>query len=169
MSTVDTSALWLKWMSEISRIALPTGIGNGQRLHAGSTSLAIDLGNADTQIGSEYVFQLGDTIPANSPNYAPTSSGLCAGYSNFLQFVQLKGSVDPNLASQINIAAGKVQPAEDNYESVLTKALAAYATAKTAFGVTKDFATWAGQSYPALEAAQQTRDATSSYYDSLMI
>jgi hypothetical protein len=169
MATVDTSALWAKWMGEIANIALPQGIGAGQRLHAASTSLALDLGNADTQIGSEYVFELGDTIPANSPNYAPGTSGLCVGYSNFLQYVQLQGNVDPNLASQISIAAAKMQPAADNYQAVLTKALAAYQTAKTAMGVTANFITWAGQSYPTLASAQAAMDAASSAYDGLMI
>ena len=71
MATVDTSTLWAKWMGEIANIALPQGIGAGQRLHAASTSLAIDLGNADTQIGSEYVFELGDTIPHQQPQLRP--------------------------------------------------------------------------------------------------
>jgi len=132
---------------------------------AGQT-LNVDLANADTEIINANVFEIGNTIPAAGGAYTPSSS-LISSYFSFLNWIKLQGDPNPNLQSQINLAASAIQPAQDNYISVQTKAVAAW-TAYKAIDSAISFPDYVRTQYPTYGQAKLALDAAQSKYNQLM-
>jgi hypothetical protein len=65
--------------------------------------------------------------------YTPRSD-LVTAYSLFLNAIDLKGDPNPNLDSQINIAADQLNKAQANYIDQQQKAVAAYTVSFTGLG-----------------------------------
>ncbi len=83
-------------MGAVQAAALPGGITDQQQFSAGSTTLNIDLGNADPAIVNYYIHGLGDVVPANSPSYSAGSS-LLSSYAIFLDWIDPGAVLNPNL------------------------------------------------------------------------
>jgi hypothetical protein len=168
MANVDTADLWKKWMGALQAATFPNGISDGQQFSAGSTTLNVDLGNADPAIINAYVYGIGNVVPAASPAYSPVS-GLLSAYATFLDWVDLGAMVNPNLASQVNQVTAQLNSAQTSFNSVSTAAYTAYAAYKNVNPAAPDFQTWAQQSYPSFLNANNALIGASSAYDEIMI
>jgi hypothetical protein len=71
---VSTSDLWFMYGQQIQQQAAPTFDPAKQQFSLAPTTLSLDLGNPDPAIVSDYIYNLGNTIPAGSPAYAPGSA-----------------------------------------------------------------------------------------------
>jgi hypothetical protein len=168
-ATVSTEDMWKKWMGALQAIVFPGGLADGQQFSAASITLNIDLANADPDITNYNIYHLGDVVPAGSPAYAP-SSGLLSSYATFLDWIDLGGSINPNLASQINLAAAALTAAQTNFNQVQAAAYAQYLLFKQISGdSTVSFNAWAAQQYPTYQQALVALQGADSQYNSLMI
>lgn len=154
-------------MGALQALAFPNGIGDGQQFSAAPTTLNVDLANSDPGVSNYNIYQIGNVVPANSPAYAP-AGGLVTSYATFLDWVQLQGDVNPNLQSQINLAAGNLTTAENNFLTVQTNAFTAWANFKTASGSSVAFSTWAVQNYPVYQSAYNALIGAQSSYSQLL-
>ena len=100
----STDDLWSMYGHQILKFAAPDFDPTKQQFSMASSTLSLDLGNPDPAVVNGYIYNLGNTIPAPSPCYAP-GSGLFTAYQRFLDAIDLHGDTNPNLDSQINIAA----------------------------------------------------------------
>ncbi|WP_236702016.1 hypothetical protein [Cupriavidus basilensis] len=168
MANVDTVGLWKQWMGALQASAFPNGMSAQQQFSAGSTTLNVDLGNADPGIINAYVYGIGDVVPANSPAYAP-AGGLLATYATFLDWVDLGAMVNPNLASQVNQAAAALNTAQTTFNNVQVAAYTAYGAYKNVNPTPPAFQTWVQQSYPSYLSANNALIGAASAYDEIMI
>lgn len=169
MATVDTLDLWKKWMGALQNTALPAGLGDNQRFSAGSTTLNIDLGNADPKIVNYYIHGLGDVVPANSPTYS-AGGGLLASYAVFLDCINLGPVNNANLVTALNNAATALNTAQDAFSNVQTKAFAAYTNYKNMINPNAPpFQTWVTQGYPSYITANNNVLGAANQYDTLMV
>ncbi|WEK31849.1 MAG: hypothetical protein P0Y58_06530 [Candidatus Pseudomonas phytovorans] len=168
MANVDTQDLWQKWMGAVQAAALPGGINGQQQFSAGSTTLNIDLGNADPAVVNYYIHGLGNVVPANSPSYSAGSS-LLSSYAVFLDWIDPGAVLNPNLDSQINLATSTLNTAQTTFNSVQVQAAQAYTTAKTLFPNVPSFQDWVGINYPPYVQANNALLGAASAFDNLMI
>lgn len=130
-------------------------------------ALNVDLANADPTISNGNIFSLGDVVPHAGGAYVPQSS-LVSSYFSFLNWIKLKNDPNPNLASQINIAAGNLTAAQNNYITVQGNALTAYNQYKTAMGSTISFLDYCNTQYPLYGQAKSALDGAQAQYSQLM-
>ncbi len=162
-----TDNLWQIYGQQILKQAAPDFDPLKQQFSLASSTLSVDLGNADPAIVNGYVFNIGNTIPANSPAYAP-GSGLFSSFDVFLDSINLKGNPDPNIDSQINLANAALTNAQNNFTGLQTKAVAAWNAAK-AIDPTITFANFVNQQYSVYNAALSTLNAATANFQGLMI
>lgn len=124
--------LWQKYTT-----ALADYVTNGQFdptsqviCFAGDT-LNVDLANADPEVSNYNIYSIGNCIPKMSPTYAPNSD-LIGSYASFLNWINLGGDSNPNLDSQINIAAGNLSNANTNFQTQAAAAVSGWTTMKAA-------------------------------------
>lgn len=164
----STSDLWHQYAEQIQQQASVNFDPNVQAVSFAGSTLAVDLGNADPTIINDVVYTIGNVVPQWSAAYAPLSD-LITSYALFLQWIDLKGDPNPNLDSQINIAAGNIQPAVVNYQNALSQSYTAYAAYKTAMGTAAGpYQDWVTTNYPAVGMAYNSMVAAQSKYDGLM-
>lgn len=168
MADVDTQDLWAKWLGAVQAAALPAGLGEGQRFSAGSTTLNVDLGNADPTIQNYYIHGLGDVVPANSPSYSAGSS-LVSAYAAFLDWIDPGAKVNPNLDSQVNLATTKLNNAQKAFNAILMQAITAYNAAKGVMPDLPAFKDWLPTNYPSYLTANNDLIGASGAYEQLMI
>jgi hypothetical protein len=117
--------LWQQYAKQIIEIAAPQFDPTKQQLSIASSTLAVDLGNADPAMANNYAFEIGNTIPAAGPAYVP-GSGLLTAYRLFLDSVGLGGTPDPNIDAQVNMAAAERAAAQANFSDVQAEAVHAW-------------------------------------------
>lgn len=133
---------------------------------AGQT-LNVDLGNHDPGVINANVFNIGNTIPAAGGAYTPGSS-LISSYFSFLNWIKLQGDPNPNLESQINIAATKMNEAQTNYIAVQGKAVEAWKNYKE-IDPNISFQDYTRTQYPIYGEAQNALIGAQSQYEQLML
>lgn len=168
MANVDTQDLWQKWMGAVQAAALPGGINAQQQFSAGSTTLNIDLGNADPAVVNYYIHGLGDVVPADSPSYSAGSS-LLSSYAVFLDWIDPGAVLNPNLDSQINLATTTLNTAQTTFNNVFGQAATAYTNARAVFPNLPAFQDWVGSNYPSYVQANDALIGAASAYNNLMI
>jgi hypothetical protein len=117
--------LWQQYAKQIIEIAAPQFDPSRQQFSLAASTLSVDPGNADPAIANDYVFGLGDTIPAAAPAYAP-GSRLLAAYRLFLDSIDVGGAPDPDIDAQINMAASERTTARTNFNIVQAEAVEAW-------------------------------------------
>ncbi len=162
----STDDLWSMYGHQILKFAAPDFDPTKQQFSMASSTLSLDLGNADPDVVAGYVYNLGNTIPSPSPNYAPGSS-LFTAYQRFLDAIDLDGDANPNLDSQINIAAANMNAAQTNYTNTLSAAIAAW-TAYKVVSPNVTFWNYVTSQYPSYVQAKNALDATTSAWQQLM-
>jgi hypothetical protein len=165
---IDTDTIWRQWCTALRGLITGPFDAASQTISFAGTTLLVDLADPVPAITNQMVFQLGNTIPAQSPAYAPLSD-LVSTYATFLDWINLGGDPNPNLTNQLNLAAGAVTTAQSNFNAVMTAALAQYQTFKTATGSDVSFATYAGTYYPTFAEAKNALSAAESAYQGLCI
>ena len=162
----STDDLWSMYGHQILKFAAPDFDPTKQQFSMASSTLALDLGNGDPAIVNGYIHDLGNTIPAASPCYAP-GSGLFTAYQRFLDAIDLQGDANPNLDPEINIAASNMNAAQNNFLDVQGKAIAAW-TAYKAVVPAVSFSDYVTQQYVTYSQAKNALDATTSAWQQLM-
>jgi hypothetical protein len=166
MPDIETEYMWKKWMTALQGVVLPGGIGKGQQFSAASTTLNIDLVNDDPCISRYNIYNIGDVVPAEGPAYAP-ASGLEVSYQLFLDNIDLGGSYNPNLDSQINIAKQKRDSAQTQYNATFKAAWDQFKVYQGVFpGAT--FETWASQNYPSYYSDLDALNGATTAYEDLL-
>ena len=126
-------------------------------------SSPIDICNANPEVSSGSIYELGNSIPAWSPSYTPKSD-LITAYSQFLEAIDLKGDPNPNLDALINRSAAALSAAQDNYSQVFSKACSAFSEYIKIFPDT-NFSDFTEKMYPVYGAAYKALiEAQSTYY-----
>ncbi|HEX8470104.1 MAG TPA: hypothetical protein VF633_03240 [Brevundimonas sp.] len=162
----STDDLWSMYGHQILKFAAPDFDPTKQQFSLASSTLSVDLGNADPAIVNGYIYNLGNTIPGPSPSYMP-GSALFTSYQRFLDAIDLHGDTNPNDDAGINIAAANMNAAQTNFLSTQGAAITAYTTYKiVAPNVT--FSDYVTQQYPTYIQAKNALDATTSAWQQLM-
>ena len=162
----NTNDLWHKYAQQILQVASPDFDPSKQQFSVASSTLAIDLGNADPAIANAYIYQMGNTIPAASPAYAPGSS-LLGSYRLFLDSIDLGGDANPNLDPQINQAAAALTAAQNNFLTVQATAVSAWKTYQ-AINPNIGFNDYVTSQYPTYIQARNALSGAESAYAGLM-
>lgn len=162
----DTDNLWQMYAQQILAIASSDFDPSHQQFSIASSTLSVDLGNADPAVDNAYIFHMGNTIPAASPAYAP-GSGLLTAYRLFLDSIDLKGDPNPNLDSQINIAASNLTAAQTNFGNVQAQTVQAWNTYKV-FNPNISIQDYITQQYPLYTQARNALRAAEAQYGQLM-
>lgn len=139
------------------------GIGKQEVACFAGQTLGVDLGNKNPEIVNELIYELGNTIPAWGPTYAPYSA-LATSYATYLSWIDLGGSTDPNIRSQLNKASSDLNAAQSNFLTVQAKAVKAYQTAKE-INPKLTFSQFVNSSYPVYLSAQGALIGAQSAYD----
>ena len=168
MTTVDTIIPWARWTSALISTLYPNGMGEGTQFSIGSTSTYVDLVDANPDVTNYGVYQIGDAIPAASPNYSVLSSGLALTYDLFLDHIDLKGDIDPNLKGLLNGAASDANEAQGAYKAALTEAAKEYNLITKGEKNPPSLTEWAAMNYPGLKAAKETLQSATAHYDQLL-
>ena len=100
---ITTMDVWQKFYQSLSEIVAGSLDTNSQVISFAGSTLLIDVANVDPTISNMNIFSCGNVLPAWSPTYTP-QGGLLSTYATFLDSINLGGSINPNLQSQINIA-----------------------------------------------------------------
>ncbi|MHA6287176.1 hypothetical protein [Maricaulis sp. CAU 1757] len=167
MPNTTTGDVWKQYATQLKQ-AVSTGTfdPNVQGLSFASANLSVDLGNSDPQVAAEYVYQIGNTIPAASPSYIEMSD-LVSSYETFLDNIDLGGDPNPNLDSQINVAATAMNAAQNNMSAVQTKAMTGWTQYKQiAPDIT--FAAYVQSQYPTFIEARNALSGAVSKWQQLM-
>ena len=162
----STDDLWSMYGQQILKFAAPDFDPSKQQFSMASSTLSVDLGNADPAVVNGYIYNLGNTIPSPSPSYMP-GSALFTSYQRFLDAIDLQGDTNPNVDSQINIAASNMNAAQNNFISVQTNAITAW-TAYKAVVPGISFSDYVTQQYTTYVQAKNALDATTSAWQQLM-
>lgn len=162
----NTDDLWYMYGQQILQQAAPAFDSSKQTFSLAASTLSIDLGNADSTIVNDYVYNLGNTIPAASPAYAP-GSALLTSFQLFLDAIDLQGDANPNLDSQIAIAASAMTAAQTNFISVQAAAVAAWKNYQ-AINPAISFSDYTIQQYPTYVQAKNALSGSTSKWQQLM-
>lgn len=132
LAPMNDADLWQRYATALAaQVTSGQFDPNNQVICFASDTLVVDLADADAEISNYNIYTIGNLIPKWSPAYAP-GSDLIGSYSSFLNYINLGGDPNPNLDSQINIAAGNLTAANLNFQAQLTASLTGWANAKTA-------------------------------------
>ncbi len=166
---LDTSGIWADLYQQILGYS---GIQPSDKVPVclGGLNLCADLGNRDPEVQAGTVYALGNVVPAWDPTYSARGS-LFDGYSMFLGSIdptKMGGDQNPNLISQINIAAAEATAAQDNFMNVKAKALGYYQAETKGQPNPPYFSDWLVQNYPVYFDAEKAMLAASSKYENLL-
>ncbi|WP_026353891.1 hypothetical protein [Woodsholea maritima] len=167
MANASTGDVWGQYASQLLQ-TVTTGQfdPSKQGMNFASANLSVDLGNSDPDVVNEYIYQIGNAIPAASPSYTPQSD-LVSSYQVFLDNIDLGGDTNPNLDSQINIAASSMNTAQTNYADVQGKAITGWTQYKQiAPNIT--FPAYVQSQYPTYIQARNALSASTSKWQQLM-
>lgn len=167
MPNIETEDMWKKWMAALQATVFPNGIGKGQQFSAASATLNVDLANKDPYISNYNIYNTGNIVPANGPAYAPASS-IISSYATFLDWINLGGDPNPNLDSQINIAAANLNNAQKNFGKVQKDAVDQFKVYKEIDENAK-FDAWVSQQYPTYQEAYDLLEGATAEYSRLMV
>lgn len=165
--SVSTNNLWLNFATQIQQLAAPSYDSSVEVFSFAGVTLSADLADANPTITNQTVYSIADTVPAWSASYSNGGS-LSQAYNLFLSYIKLNGDPNPNLQSQISIAAGNVTSAQNNYNTVLQAAWNQWKTVTQAGMTTLPFPAWATTNYPTLAAAASALAAANQHYSQLM-
>ncbi len=166
--SITTMDVWKKFCQSLANLVAGSDFDSStQAISFAGVTLAVDLGNADPAISNENIFQCGNMLPAWSPCYSPLG-GLLSSYTAFLDNVNLGGDPDPNLQSEINVAAAAMNASQTNYNTVAGQARTAFQQART-INPNLDFNTFVQSQYPVYIQAENDLMAKTSAWASLMI
>lgn len=165
----STSDLWLLYANELRRL-VTTGQFDPetQLITFAGTTLAFDAANADPQMAAAAIYNVGNVIPQWSASYA-VQGDLATAYALFLDNIKLKGDPNPNLDSQISVAAANLTAATKNFQDVLTSAFNAWQTAQKTGMPNITFNNYVQQFYPTYTSAVTAMNAAESKYQSLLL
>jgi hypothetical protein len=161
--------VWQKFYQSLAELVAGPGAfnSNTQAISFAGNTLLVDLADADPTISNLNIFNCGNVLPAWSPNYTP-QGGLLSTYTTFLDNINLGGSNNPNLQSQINNAAAGMNTAQTNFTTVQGQAIAAWQQAQQINpGLT--FNTFVQNQYPVYIQAKNALLAATSQWQSLMV
>lgn len=167
--TISTMDVWQKFYQSLAELVAGPGAFNSstQAISFAGNTLLVDLADADPTISNMNIFNCGNVLPAWSPNYTP-QGGLLSTYTTFLDNINLGGSINPNLQSQINNASTAMTAAQSNFTTVQGQAIAAWQQAQQInSGLT--FNTFVQSQYPVYIQAKNALLAATSQWQSLMV
>lgn len=166
-TNTNTGDVWGQYAAQLQQQATTGQFDpKKQGMSFASANLSVDLGNSDPDVVNEYVYQIGNAIPAASPAYIPQSD-LASSYQTFLDSIDLGGDPNPNLDSQINIAANAMNEAQTNFQTVQGKAITGWGQYKQiAPNIT--FAAYVQSQYPTYVQARNALSAATSKWQDLM-
>ncbi|BAY23377.1 hypothetical protein NIES2100_31420 [Calothrix sp. NIES-2100] len=168
MTTTDQ--LWQIYASQLKQLVTSGQLATtGQVLSLAGTTLVVDLANSNSNVINDIVYQIGNTIPAWSSTYSNNSSSLLDSYTVFLDSIDLKGDPNPNLDSQINLAAAALTNAQKNFTQVQNEAFTAYSNYKATLGSDITFPQFVQAQYPTYISAKSALSAAVSQYQGLQI
>jgi len=173
MADVDTAVMWKKWMGALQQQLFPNGLGKNTTFSAGSTANYVNINDSNPGVTNYSIYNIGNVVPDNSPDYAPATSGLIQSFGIFLDYIDLGGDTNPNLESQINIATSTFNDSSRAYQDNQIKAFTDYAAFKSASeGAGREpvaYDTWVVNSYPALASSRSQMVGDQSTLDGLNI
>lgn len=143
---ITTMDVWQKFYQSLAEIVAGSLDTNSQVISFAGSTLLIDVANADPTISNMNIFSCGNVLPAWSPTYTP-QGGLLSTYTTFLDNINLGGSINPNLQSQINIANSVMNASQTNFFTVQGHALTFFQQAKQ-INPNLDFNTFVQSQFP---------------------
>jgi hypothetical protein len=167
--SITTMDVWQKYYQSLADLVAGPGSfdSSTQAISFAGDTLLIDIADANPQISNMSVFECGNVLPAWSPNYAP-QGGLLSTYATFLDNINLGGDTDPNLVSQINLAATAMNASQANFITVQGQAITGWSQAKQINpGIA--FNTYVQSSFPVYLEAKADLQAKTSAWQSLMV
>ena len=167
--TISTMDVWQKFYQSLAELVAGPGAFNSstQAISFAGNTLLVDLANADPTISNMNVFNCGNVLPAWSPSYTP-QGGLLSTYTTFLDNINLGGSINPNLQSQINNAAAAMSASQTNFTTVQGQAISAWQQAQQ-INPGLAFNTFVQNQYPVYIQAKNDLLAKTSAWQSLMV
>lgn len=163
---ITTMDVWQKFYQSLSEIVAGSLDTNSQVISFAGSTLLIDVANVDPTISNMNIFSCGNVLPAWSPTYTP-QGGLLSTYATFLDNINLGGSINPNLQSQINIATAAMNASQTNFFTVQGQALTFFQQAKQ-INPNLDFNTFVQNQFPTYIQVKNDLLAKTSAYQSLM-
>ncbi len=167
--SITTMDVWEKFYQALADFVAGPGVFDSttQAISFAGSTLAIDIANADPDISNMNIFQAGNCLPAWGPNYTP-QGGLLSTYTAFLDNINLGGDQNPNLQSQVNLAAAAMNASQTNFIAVQGQAIKDWAQAKQ-INPGIDFNTFVQSQYPTYIQAKNDLLAKTSAWQSLMV
>jgi len=163
----DTSYIWRAYATQLKQALGSGGFDPAtQQFSIATSTLQVGLGNPDPEIALDYVYQMGNTVPKAGLGYAP-GGDLNTAYLTFLNSIAYQGDPNPNLKSQLNVAANNLNTAQGNYTKVLSSAESAWQEYK-AMAPSISLPDYIDSQYPTYGAAYNALLAAQSDYDQLM-
>jgi hypothetical protein len=161
--------VWQKFYQSLAELVAGPGAfnSNTQAISFAGNTLMVDLADADPTISNMNIFSCGNVLPAWSPNYAP-QGGLLSTYTAFLDNINLGGSINPNLQSQINNASAAMNASQTNFTTVQGQAITAWQQAQQ-INPGLAFNTFVQNQYPVYIQAKNDLLAKTSAWQSLMV
>src|SRR5215217_4758349 len=163
---ITTMDVWQKFYQSLSELVAGSADSTSQVISMAGSTLLIDVANADPTISNMNIFSCGNVLPAWSPSYTP-QGGLLSTYTTFLDNINLGGSINPNLQSQINLAAGAMNTSQTNFFTVQGQALQFWKQAQQ-INPTLDFNTFVQSQFPTYIQAKNDLLAKTSAWQSLL-
>jgi hypothetical protein len=167
--TISTMDVWQKFYQSLAELVAGPGAfnSNTQALSFAGNTLLVDLADADPTISNMNIFNCGNVLPAWSPNYTP-QGGLLSAYTTFLDNINLGGSINPNLQSQINNAAAAMSTSQNNFITVQGQAITAWKQAQQ-INPGLPFNTFVQNQFPVYIQAKNDLLGKTSSWQSLMV
>lgn len=165
--TLTTMDIWQKFYQSLSELVAGEFDASKQAISFAGSTLLIDVANADPGISNMNIFSAGNVLPAWSPNYTP-QGGLLSTYTTFLDNIDLRGDINPNLQSQINLAVAAMNASQANFFTVQGQSITNWAQAKQV-PPNPDFDTFVRTQYPLYIQAKKDLFGKISAWQSLMI
>jgi hypothetical protein len=165
--SITTMDVWQKFYTSLASVVADPIDPTQQAISFAGATLAIDIANADPAISNMSVFEVGNVLPAWGPGYTPRG-GLLSTYRTFLDYIDLGGDLNPNLQSQINVAAAAMNASQANFILVQGQAITGWKQAQQ-INPNLDFNTYVQSQYPTYIQAKNDLMAKTSAWQSLMV
>jgi hypothetical protein len=167
--SITTMDVWQKFYQSLAEVVAGPGAFDSktQAISFAGNTLLIDVADADPAISNMNIFYCGNVLPAWSPHYTP-QGGLLSTYTTFLDNINLGGDTNPNLQSQINLAASAMNASQTNFIAVQGQAITAWQQAKQ-INPGIDFNTFVQQQFPTYIQAKNDLLGKTSAWQSLMV
>ncbi|MEN2774466.1 hypothetical protein [Acetivibrio clariflavus] len=159
--------LWDKYVTQLTNYVTGGQFDKeNQVICFASNTLMVDLANKDSKVSNYNIYNIGNLIPKCSPAYTPHSD-LIGAYSSFLNYIDLGGEYNPNLDSQINIAAGKLTEASQNFQKQCSQTIQDWKNMKEAMP-NLDWPTYIQQFGSIYTEAKAYMDSCQTEYNNLV-